>query len=179
MTYVKCKDGFMYLFLITDAYSKRILGYNLSLSTQAKDALKALRMALKARPRDEKTKLVHHSDRGIQYCSQVYTKMLNKNGIEISMTQNSDPLDNNIAERMNGIIKGEWLKAYKGLTTSQMTSRIHKIIHIYNNKRPHLSNDMLTPKEAHQMEGVLAKRWKNYKRIKRKEPISLRELLTN
>lgn len=161
ITYLETTQGYMYLFLITDAYSKKILGWVLADNLNADHALQALQMALRPMKRDC-SGLIHHSDRGAQYCSGKYVKLLNKHHIMISMTENGDPLENAIAERVNGILKDEWLYEIKKADKDSLHKIIPQIIHIYNEERPHLSLDMLTPNVAHQMSGKLKKRWKNY-----------------
>ena len=166
ITYIETQDnGFVYLFLITDAYSRKIIGWHLSETMEADNALKALHMALSTLPANVND-LIHHSDRGVQYCCHKYVARLKLSGIKISMTENGDPLENAIAERVNGILKTEWLY-HKVLKNKEDTlSEIKHIVHIYNEKRPHSSLDMLTPEEAHQKSGELKKHWKNYNLIK-------------
>lgn len=108
ITYIKTQREFLYLFLITDAYSKKILGYRLAKNLDSVHAVNSLQDAIKNTCQPI-TGLIHHSDRGIQYCSNEYTDLLNNHGISISMTENSDPLENAIAERVNGILKDEYL----------------------------------------------------------------------
>jgi len=159
ITYVETGDGFKYLFLITDAYSRKIIGWSLADTLEAKHAIKALFLALWQLPEGVKD-LIHHSDRGVQYCSEGYVKVLKKRGIKISMTEKGDPLENAIAERVNGILKTEWIY---DMNPEQVTkTRIKKIIDTYNSKRPHQSIDMMTPNEAHKVQGTLKKHWKNY-----------------
>lgn len=164
ITYIRAGQKFLYLFLITDAYSKKILGCKLANTLDSVHAVNALQDAVKNNCKPI-TGLIHHSDRGIQYCSKEYIKVLQENKIKISMTENGDPLENPIAERVNGILKQEYLFQYQNLTTLQLEKSIEK----YNRKRPHLSCDMLTPELAHQASGTLKKRWKNYY----KKPITL------
>jgi len=159
ITYIRSGQEFLYLFLITDAYSKKILGHQLCKTRDSAHAVNALQDAIKNNCQPI-SGLVHHSDRGIQYCSREYIKMLNDNNIKISMTENGDPLENPIAERVNGVLKDEYLHQYQYLTTIQL----QRSIDIYNNKRPHLSCDMLTPERAHFSSGKLKRRWKNYYR---------------
>lgn len=106
--------------------------------------------------------LIHHSDRGTQYCSYKYTGMLLKKGVRISMTQSGDPLDNAIAERVNGILKMEWFNDMQFTSLPQARKEIEKVIGLYNNKRPHYSIDMMTPDQASCKQGILKRRWKNY-----------------
>lgn len=158
ITYVRIGKGFGYLSLITDAYSRKIVGYNLGRDLSARGCVRALRMALRENP--ERDSLVHHSDRGLQYYSRAYTALLGTQ-IKVSMTEKSDPLENAIAERVNGILKQELFK--KSFDSfDQATEQIDEAVAIYNNHRPHLSIDMLTPAEAHQRSGELKRRWKNY-----------------
>jgi transposase InsO family protein len=164
ITYIRSNQEFLYLFLISDAYSKKVLGYRLAKSLDSVHAVNALQDAIKNTCKPI-TGLIHHSDRGIQYCSKEYIKVLNDQGINISMTEKGDPLENPIAERVNGILKDEYLNQYQFLTTTQLQKSIEK----YNNKRPHLSCDMLTPQQAHLYRGILKRRWKNYY----KKPINL------
>ena len=159
ITYIETKDGFAYLSLITDAYSRKIVGWSLGDTLEAKHSISALKMALKQRT--ESANLYHHSDRGIQYCSDGYVKLLRKHNIQISMTENGDPLENAIAERV-GILKGEWLNDLKLKSKIQAENQLKKIIYTYNHFRPHGSINMLTPYKAHLQSGLLQRRWKNY-----------------
>jgi transposase InsO family protein len=167
ITYIHLKDGFAYLSLITDAYSHKIVGFYLSKDLSAKGSLKALRMALDYNPII--TNLIHHSDRGVQYCSDDYVKLLNENNIGISMTEKGDPLENALAERVNGILKTELLdEVFSDFKTAQQAVAI--ACSTYNHLRPHGSIKNLKPFEAHQKTGELPKLWKNYYQInKRKE----------
>ena len=169
ITYIHLSDGFAYLSLITDAYSKKIVGFYLSKDLTANGPLQALKMALKANPNI--SGLIHHSDRGVQYCCDAYVKLLESNTIKISMTENGDPLENAIAERVNGILKQELLEeVFKDFTTAQKNVAI--ACSIYNHLRPHGSIDNLKPAEAHLLNGAIPKRWKNYYQINnRKEKV--------
>ena len=148
ITYIRTDDGFNYLHLITDAYSKRIIGFELSDNLKAESTISALKMALNGRKYPGK-KLTHHSDRGIQYCSDDYVQMLIHNEIEISMTENSDPYENAIAERVNGILKQEFSIGEGFKNHLMAVKEIKKSIYIYNHKRPHRSCKMLTPVKAY------------------------------
>lgn len=165
ITYIKAKNEFLYLFLITDAYSKKILGFRLAKNLDSIHAVNSLQDALKNTCQPV-SGLIHHSDRGIQYCSKEYTDLLKGNDILISMTENGDPLENPIAERVNGILKDEYLfnklNNYDYLDNKQVSNAIDK----YNTLRPHLSCEMLTPEKAHKSHGQLKKLWKNYYRKK-------------
>lgn len=167
ITYIHLKEGFAYLSLITDAYSHKIVGFYLSKNLSANGPLKALRMALMSNPII--TGLIHHSDRGVQYCCDDYVRLLNDNNIRISMTENGDPLENALAERVNGILKTELLEeVYCDFKTAQYSVAV--ACSTYNHLRPHGSIDNLKPFEAHQKSGELPKRWKNYYQVnKRKE----------
>ena len=168
ITYIKTAGGFVYLYLITDAYSRKIVGWHLSETMEAQDALEALYMALSQLPADGK-EIIHHSDRGIQYCSSKYVNCLQKHGVKISMTEHSDPYENEIAERINGILKTEWLYDMTLRNYAEANDAINEIVAIYNTQRPHSSIDMLTPAQAHQVTGVLKRLWKTYQRRTRNE----------
>lgn len=163
ITYIRTKQEFLYLFLITDAYSKKILGYRLAKNLDSIHAVNSLQDAIKNTCKPI-SGLIHHSDRGIQYCSKEYTDLLNKHAISISMTENGDPLENPIAERINGILKDEYLNDkinnHNNLDIKELSNAIEK----YNTLRPHLSCEMLTPQEAHRTQGNLKRMWKNYYR---------------
>jgi len=148
ITYIRTDDGFNYLHLITDAYSKRIVGFELSDNLKAESTISALKMALKGRKYPDR-KLTHHSDRGLQYCSNEYIQTLMDNQVAISMTENSDPYENAIAERVNGILKQEFSIGDGFRNHLMALKEIKKSIYIYNHKRPHRSCEMLTPKQAH------------------------------
>jgi transposase InsO family protein len=162
ITYIDTlNEGFVYLHLLSDNYSKKILGWCLSRTLHADHTIEALQMAI----RNVGVKmegLIHHSDRGCQYCCEKYVKLLQENKIRISMTENGNPRENAVAERINGILKMEWLnyEHFQGLSDARL--RIAQVIDIYNNKRPHLSLDYATPARAYFMAGELPKRWKNY-----------------
>lgn len=158
ITYVDVGREFGFLSLITDAYSRMIVGFKLSRDLSTKGCLAALRMAFRNNP--DRHSLIHHSDRGTQYTSSAYVKLLGKTA-RISMTQNGDPMENGIAERVNGILKQELLeKRFESFREAEES--INEAISIYNHLRPHLSIDMLTPAEAHARSGELKRRWKNY-----------------
>jgi transposase InsO family protein len=156
ITYIEVAGRFYYLFLITDACSKKIIGYKLSKNYSVKGALEALAMALKENKIMEG--LIHHSDRGIQYCCLQYTALLKKKNIRISMTENSDPYENAIAERVNGILKTELLQAKYDDAVSAFKS-VKQAIRIYNYERPHMSIELLTPIEAHKLSTSMKPLW--------------------
>jgi len=168
ITYIKTEEGFLYLYLITDAYSRKIIGWQLSDNLGSDNAILALYMAISQLPAkcDE---IIHHSDRGIQYCSLKYVKLLEVHGIKISMTENGDPYENAIAERVNGILKTEWLYDMNLHNYSEAKAAVDEVIRIYNSERPHSSIEMLTPDQAHELTGKLHRLWKSYKKDSRKE----------
>jgi transposase InsO family protein len=159
ITYIHLVEGFAYLSLITDAYSRKIVGFNLSKDLSARGPLAALKMALSSNPvRDG---LIHHSDRGVQYCCDEYVKLLEGHDVKISMTENGDPLENALAERVNGILKQELLEeVFSDFDVAQKAVAI--ACSTYNHVRPHGSIDNLKPAQAHELSGVLKKRWSNY-----------------
>lgn len=161
ITYIETEGGFVYLSLITDAYSKKIVGYHVSNNLSRLNNLIALNNALKTLNKPT-IGLIHHSDRGSQYCSKDYTDLLKKNHILISMTENSDPRENAIAERINGTIKNELLEHIKIIDLPDALQQVHRAIAIYNQQRPHLSCGYLTPEEAHTGKYKFEKKWKSY-----------------
>lgn len=169
ITYVEVGDCFAYLSLITDNYSHRIMGFYLSEDLKAEGCIAALQMALKHLPAGHS--LIHHSDRGVQYCSEKYVELLLGNTIQISMTQSGNPRENPVAERANGILKDEFLFDEKFSSIEHARKVIAQSISTYNHLRPHLSVDMLTPAQAHLQKGVLKRRWKNYYPDKKTEEV--------
>jgi putative transposase len=170
ITYIHLPNSFAYLSLITDAYSRKIVGFYLSKDLTAKGPLHALKMALRANPNI--TGLIHHSDRGVQYCCDAYVKILQDNEIKISMTENGDPLENAIAERVNGILKSELLEeVFPNFETAQKDVAI--ACSTYNHLRPHGSIDNLKPAQAHQQSGEIKKRWKNYWQAKKEKEVTM------
>ncbi|MFN9370952.1 MAG: IS3 family transposase [Planctomycetaceae bacterium] len=163
ITYLDTLEGFAYLFLITDAYSHKIVGHCVAETLEARWAIAALRQALAQRTSDHV--LLHHSDRGSQYCSQDYVGILKEHSAAISMTENGDPYENAVAERINGIIKNELLP---DALRSKKEARqlIAQAVETYNNVRLHASVDMLTPAIAHTMTGLLKNHWKPKAKLK-------------
>jgi len=161
ITYIPTMEGFVYLNIITDAYSRKITGWALGSTLEAIHTVRALKMSLKQLPKGIRG-VFHHSDRGVQYCCGEYVKVLKKNHFRISMTENGDPRENAIAERVNGILKDEWLNQMKLKSIGEATRQLEQIIRIYNQQRPHGSLDMMTPECAHNQSGELKKHWKNY-----------------
>ncbi|MCC9663227.1 IS3 family transposase [Pseudoalteromonas sp. MB41] len=146
ITYVQSTQGVHYLSLVTDAYSRKIMGYELSDEMKATDVVKALDMTIANRQYQCST--IHHSDRGLQYCSRVYQVKLNENGITPSMTDGYDCYQNALAERINGILKQEFL-LYKCQNLKELRELVEESIVIYNEMRPHLSLGMETPNQVH------------------------------
>lgn len=162
ITYIRLTNQWGYLSLITDAYSRKIMGYSFRQDLAAEGCINALKMALNNRLYNES--IIHHSDRGSQYCSHNYVDLLLKNNIGISMTENGDPYENALAERVNGIIKTEFNLYSSSLGFDQTGYQVSKSIKSYNELRPHASCDYLTPNQAHLKSEKLNKRWKNYNR---------------
>jgi len=160
ITYIEVGYGFVYLSLITDAYSRKIMGWDLSGDLSSAGALRALKMALKNLPAG--SSLIHHSDRGTQYCCTEYVKILEKSNILISMTESGDPLENAIAERVNGILKGEWLDKRRLTNWSDAAAYVERIITLYNTERPHQSVSFMTPEVVHNGGVQVERKWKNY-----------------
>lgn len=158
ITYLPMRNGFLYLSLITDSYSHRVMGYAVANNLEAINTTNALEMAL-ATLTEAPSCLIHHSDRGIQYCSSDYVALLNQHNIQISMSENGDPLENAVAERINGILKHEYIAHYQLVDLEHTQELIADIINRYNKLRPHESINMMTPDDAHSKEGVIAKTW--------------------
>ena len=148
ITYIGKREKPCYLSIVTDAYSKKIMGYYVAENMNTESSVKALNMAIKQR-KSKEIPLIHHSDRGLQYCANDYQNMLSKNGILPSMTQNSDPYENAVAERINGILKQEFMIDKYNLDLKVMKKIVKESINIYNELRPHYSNFMLTPNKMH------------------------------
>jgi putative transposase len=157
ITYIRLKEKFCYLSIVTDAYSHKIIGYCLYPTLHSNGPINALQAAAKSKRADS---LIHHSDRGSQYCCADYVKLLEHYGIKISMTEKGDPYENAIAERVNGILKGEFLLDKSFLSFTQAQEDVRCAIEKYNHIRPHASCNNLTPIQAHDHNGMLRKRWK-------------------
>ena len=166
--WLKPQDKFCYLSVITDLYSRKIVGYCVHESLSVKGCINALKQALRGR-KNKTLSLIHHSDRGVQYCCHEYVKLLNKQQIQISMTQTGDPLENPVAERIHKTIKEEFTddRQINFCNIEEAKTEIKKFIEFYNQQRPHRSVQWLTPNEAHQRTGELKRVWKIYRR---KEP---------
>jgi putative transposase len=148
ITYLRTESGFIYLFLITDAWSRKITGYHVSQHLKAKGCITALLKAINGRQYPEKM-LIHHSDRGIQYCCDEYVQLLQQHHISISMTQTGSPYDNAIAERVNGILKQEFNLDTVFKSYIHAIEPVAKAIHLYNTVRPHFSCKLKTPAQQH------------------------------
>ncbi|HTK22445.1 MAG TPA: IS3 family transposase [Mucilaginibacter sp.] len=168
ITYWKIGRQHTYISLITDAYSHKVVGCHIAETLESVETIKALQMALKTIPGKLHHQLIHHSDRGIQYCSSAYVKLLQDKGIQISMTENGDPLENAIAERINGILKNEYLKYYEVDNIKDARKRLHDAVRLYNEQRPHMSIGMLCPQTVHDSNLKTDKLWKNYYEKNRK-----------
>lgn len=162
ITYWKIGAGFIYISFITDTFSHKIVGYHVADTLEAIETLKALKMALTTLKRIP-IGLIHHSDRGIQYCSANYVNLLLENKIRISMTETSDPLENPVAERVNGIIKNEYLDCYHVESLPEARELLDQVIELYNNERPHMSIGNLTPEHVHNYSLKPKNLWKNTK----------------
>ena len=163
ITYWKIGEKHVYISFITDAYSHKIVGHYVAQTLETVESIQALKMALNS-IKTKSTQLIHHSDRGIQYCSNSYVKLLQDYNVKISMTENGDPLENAIAERINGIIKEEYLYNYQVNNLKEAKELLKAVVDLYNNERPHMSISNLTPNQVHQSTEKLKlnKLWKNY-----------------
>ena len=165
ITYYRTKKGFVYISFITDACSKKIVGYHAADTLETVHTLSALQMAIKENGQSLKG-LIHHSDRGVQYCSYDYVKLLQDNNIIISMTENGDPLENAIAERVNGIMKQEYLEHHMLNNKEEVMELLTTSVNVYNKLRPHMSCNMLTPETVHQNSIAVQRNWKSYYKSK-------------
>ena len=147
ITYLRTREGFVYLFLQTDIYSRLITGWELSNSLAIEGAVKALKMTIKQCPETEK--VIHHSDKGIQYCSDEYVKILKDNKMEISMTEENHCYENALAERVNGILKEEFLLDEEFANRAEALKAVKEAIASYNTRRPHWSLNLFTPQQIH------------------------------
>jgi putative transposase len=170
ITYISTERGYNYLSLVTDAGSKKIMGYALREDLSPKGCLQALEMALDNRTTE--APLIHHSDRGYQYCSKDYVEVLRNHDVSISMTENGDPYENAIAERVNGILKEEFYLSETFATHNEAAKAIEQSIQIYNTQRPHLTCQMMTPEVAHQARTLNLRCWKRNKKSSQPDPVS-------
>lgn len=164
ITYIPVGTGYCYLSLITDGYSRKIVGWCLWQNLKRDGTVQALKAAMGSTDLKSLRSLIHHSDRGLQYCSNEYTDMLRVSGVTISMTEKGDPYENAIAERVNGILKSEFgLDGGLGSYALALEA-VERAILTYNGARPHASCNYLTPDQAHQVEGKLKSRWRRRKK---------------
>ena len=170
ITYIEIEDpsspqGYFFVFLsiIMDAYSKRILGWFVAPTLEAAYSIKALEMAVKTLPEGFSDTLIHHSDRGTQYASAAYINVLKANNIVPSMTENGNPKDNAIAERINSTVKNELLHGKTFSSLKQVAEALRIAVKFYNSERPHSSLDWHTPDEAHQMQGEMKRHWHSWR----------------
>ena len=162
ITYLGKRENHLYLALVTDVYSKKIVGYDLSTSLAADGAIRALKKGLKKRKYKSK-ELIHHSDRGVQYCCTDYQKAIKEGRLRCSMTESYDPYRNAVAERVNGILKQEFLLEEYQYPLPIMKKLVANSIEIYNNHRPHLSCNMKTPQQMHKQKEIKIKTYKSKK----------------
>jgi transposase InsO family protein len=149
ITYIKTEEGNCYLNMITDAYSRKIMGYAIEGTMETESMIRALKMATEQR-KNSFVSTIHHSDRGLQYCSKEYTSMTSQNNIRLGMTENGDPYENALAERMNRTIKEEFGMDRVLKTREQVKLLVKESILLYNHKRPHLALKMKTPEQVYQ-----------------------------
>jgi len=149
ITYINTAEGNSYLSLITDAFSRKIVGYKFADNMETATCLEALKMAVSKRVTSKTNKIIHHSDRGLQYCSKLYWRQATAGGLILSTTQDGNPYDNALAERMNRTIKEEFLLDVIPRTRAMAEELVKESIEIYNNYRPHLTLKMNTPNQIH------------------------------
>lgn len=168
---------FCYLSLVLDAYTEEIVGWSVGPTLETKYPLESLKMALKRIEGKNGISLIHHSDRGCQYASSEYIKLLSYNHIRISMTETGNPKDNAQAERINNTMKNELLKDMRFKNIEEVIAAIAHAVDFYNNERPHMSIDMKTPAMAALCEGEIKKRWFSHreKAIREKIPLEIPE----
>jgi transposase InsO family protein len=162
ITYWEINNNYVYISFITDACSHKIVGYHVAETLKSVETIQALKMALSDLRSESHFQLVHHSDRGVQYCHHKYVKLLQDNEIKISMSENGDPLENAIAERVNGIIKDEYLNNYEIENIKKAKKVLAFVVDLYNKERPHMSIGNLYPQEVHKNNLKTEKLWKNY-----------------
>ena len=156
---------FCYLSLVTDYYTKEIVGYSVGDTLETRYPLEALEMCLRHYGGKDLSGLIHHSDRGVQYASYAYTARLKDRKIGISMTESGNPKDNAVAERVNNSIKNELFKGMEFYSMREVRAAVKAAVDFYNHERPHLSLEGMTPAQAAQCEGEMKKRWKSYREI--------------
>lgn len=171
ITYWKIQTGHVYISFITDAYSHKIVGYHVANSLEALESLLALEMALEGVRHEDMQGLIHHSDRGVQYCSDLYVKLLQSHKIRISMTEKCEPTENAIAERVNGIMKEEYLNFHSVSTLMEAREAVKLSVELYNQQRPHLSIGMQCPQQVHEKRLETKNLWKKASQVKSKGTI--------
>ena len=151
ITYLRTENGFVYLSLLTDMYSRKIVGWSVSDSLSIEGSLDALKKALR-----EGSPQIHHSDRGVQYCCHDYVKLLNKNNVSISMTEENHCYENALAERVNGILKDEYLldRTFRDLAHAKKSCK--EAVELYNTRRPHWALKLKTPSQVHHSDNFAA-----------------------
>lgn len=154
---------FCYLSMLTDSYTKEIVGWCVGETLETRYCIETLKMAVERLAGLETIDLTHHSDRGVQYASEAYVELLNELGVKISMTESGDPRDNPVAERLNGTVKNEFMKDIVFHSAAQVRSVMPRIVEFYNTQRPHMSLDGMMPSEAAKMTGRIRKRWVSYR----------------
>jgi len=164
ITYISLIDNFCYLSLVTDAYSRKIVGHCLHPTLKKEGPITALKIALSSLSGKPEAALIHHSDRGLQYCCTDYITLLDSKKMAISMTERGDPYENALAERVNGILKDEFLLDGEFDNFEQALVAVNNAINTYNSLRPHASCNYQTPDQTHQQQGLLPMRWKKRKR---------------
>lgn len=147
ITYIRTREDFAYLSLITDMYSRKVVGYHLAKTLTAQDSLRALEMALQGLTKEAKP--IHHSDRGCQYCSHEYVERLTSNGLKVSMTEQDHCAENAMAERVNGILKQEYFLKHEFHSVAQARDAVNEAVYLYNTRRPHRSLKLQTPEHVH------------------------------
>lgn len=164
ITYWKINEGHVYISFITDAFSRKIVGYHVAQTLETVETIRALKMALSGLSTEPEShfQLIHHSDRGVQYCSHDYVKLLQDYHIQISMTENGDPLENAIAERLNGILKDEYLTDSPVKSIHEARIILAHAVYLYNEDRPHMSIGNHYPSQVHEQNLETVRLWKNY-----------------
>ena len=172
--YIHC-----FLSLILDAYTEEIVGWSVGPTLSTQYPVEALRMALKRIEGAENISLIHHSDRGCQYASSEYVKLLKDHHIRISMTETGDPKDNAQAERINNTMKNELLKGMKFSCIEEVIAAVSRALDFYNNERPHMSINMMTPAQAAFCEGSIEKMWFSYREKAIREKLAALDIPEN
>ena len=170
ITFLRVPGGFLYISFITDVYSHKVVGYHIAETLESVETLQALIMAVR-NENPSPDQLIHHSDRGVQYCCAEYVELMQKHSINISMTENGDPLENSVAERINGILKSEYMDHYQINDMQEAKKCLEFAVHLYNKERPHLSLGMLKPSDVHQYQLPFTPLWKK----RTKKPVTVNQ----